>query len=226
MCVIASEAKQPHFLIAPTLKGERIIIRPLMRSDLDKRLQWKPYPEPLYKHYNRGEMSTEEKDNWYSDRTTNPTVLYLAIVRRDSYGDNYQGELLGFLNIFNINRGNLTAKFGIYLGFKFTDKGYGTEAINILLSYYFEKMKFRELQLGVAALNHRAIRCYQKCGFKYVGTTYNKHDPRSGLDIFGDEKYKDIRKYFKQDGDDILIRFEEMRITKEMWLTSKDNLCE
>ena len=206
-------------MVIPTLKGIRITIRPLHQADIDKRLRWKPYPNPLYKHYNRGEMSVEEKDKWYEDRTTNPNMLYLAI-------DNNQGELLGFLNIFDIDPENRKASFGIYLGYEYTNKGYGTEAINILIHYYFEKMKFRELYLGVAALNHRAIHCYQKCGFEYVGTTYNKHDPRSDLDIFGDERFIDIRKYFKQEGDNILVRFEEMKITKEMWLTSKDNLCE
>ena len=211
MHVIASEAKQPHFLNAPTLKGERITIRPLKRDDIDKRLRWKHYPDPLYKHYNRGEMSVEEKEKWYSDRTTNPTVLYLAI-------DSLKGELLGFLNVFDIDRENRRAKLGIYLGYEFTNQGYGTEAINILLHYYFEKMKFKELYLGVAALNHRAIHCYKKCGFEYVRTTYEKHDPRSDLDIFGDERYKEIRKYLKPEGDNILVKFEEMKITKEMWL--------
>jgi diamine N-acetyltransferase len=179
-------------------------------ADIDKRLHWKPYPDPLYKHYNLGEMSEAEKEKWYNDRTTNPNVLYLAI-------DSLKGELIGFLNIFNIDRKNKRAKFGIYLGYEFINQGYGTEAINILLCHYFEKLKFRKLYLGVASLNHRAIHCYQKCGFEYIRTTYQKHDPRSNIDIFGDEKFKDIRKYFKLEGDDILVEFQEMQITKELW---------
>ena len=35
----------------------------------------------------------------------------------------------------------ISQAFGIYLGYEFTDQGYGTEAIILLIQYYFEKMK-------------------------------------------------------------------------------------
>ncbi len=192
------------------LKGERIILRPLRRDDIDKRLKWKPYPDPLYAHYNYGEMTEAQKKTWYLKRKKDPRMLFLAI-------DDLEGELLGFLNIFNLDWDNKKAELGIYLGFEFTDKGYGTEAIGTLLPYYFEKMKFRELYLEVASLNKRAINCYLKCGFEFSKTKYNQHDPRNTIDIFGDELYKNVREYFKQEGDQILVQFEEMRITEDIW---------
>ena len=192
------------------LKGERIIIRPLRMDDIDKRLKWKPYPDPLYAHYNLGEMTEAEKKEWYLKRKKDPLMLYLSI-------ESLKGELLGFLNIYDIDWENKKARLGIYLGCEDTDKGYGTEAIKTLLPYYFEKMKFKELYLDVAALNQRAIKCYLNCGFEFVRTKFKKHDPRNKINIFGDERFKDIRKYFKKEGDEILVQFEEMRITKEMW---------
>lgn len=145
-------------------------------------------------------------------------MLFLAI-------DDLKGELLGFLSLYEIDWESKKAKLGIYLGYEFTDKGYGTEAIKILLPYYFDKMKFKELHLDVAALNKRAIKCYLNCGFEFVSTEFHKHDSRNKIDIFGDERFKDIRKYFKKEGDEILVQFEEMRITEEMWrkVDSKQN---
>ncbi len=192
------------------LKGERIVIRPLRRDDIDKRLKWQEYPDPLYAHYNLKEMTEAQKREWYNKKKKNPAMLFLSI-------NDLKGELLGFLSIFEIDWENKKAKLGIYFGYEHTDKGYGTEAIKTLLPYYFERMKFEELWLDVASLNNRAIRCYQKCGFEFAGTKFNKHDPRSKADIFGDERYKDIRKYFKKEDDEILVQFEEMRITQEMW---------
>jgi len=192
------------------LKGERIIIRPLRRDDIDKRLKWKKYPDPLYYHYNLEKMTEAQEKAWYQKRKNDPQMLYLAI-------DNLQGELLGFLSLLEINWEDKKAKLGIYLGYEYTDKGYGTEAIKTLLLYYFEKMIFKELGLDVAALNQRAIRCYLKCGFEFAGSKFNKHDPRSKIDIFGDERYNDIRKYFKKEKDEILVQFEEMKITEELW---------
>lgn len=192
------------------LKGERIIIRPLRMDDIDKRLKWKPYPDPLYAHYNLREMTEAEKKEWYLKRRKDPLMLYLSI-------DSLEGDLLGFLNIYDLDWENKKAKLGIYLGYEYTDKGYGTEAIRTLVPYYFEKMKFKELYLDVTALNKRAIKCYINCGFEFVKTEFKRHDPRNKINIFGDERFKDIRKYFKKEGDEILVQFEEMRITKEIW---------
>jgi RimJ/RimL family protein N-acetyltransferase len=155
-------------------------------------------------------MTQAKKKEWYLKRKKDPHMLYLSI-------DSLEGELLGFLSLFEIDWENKKAKLGIYLGYEFTDKGYGTEAIKTLLPYYFEKMKFKELYLDVAALNKKAIKCYLNCGFEFVRTEFKRHDPRNKIDIFGDERFKDIRKYFKQEGDEILVQFEEMRITKEIW---------
>lgn len=192
------------------LQGERIILRPLRRDDIYKKLKWKPYPDPLYAHYNLGEMAETQKKEWYLKRKKDPRMLYLAI-------DGLNGELLGFLNIYDLDLENKKAKLGIYLGYEFTDKGYGTEAIKTLLPYYFEKMRFKELYLDVAALNKRAIKCYLNCGFEFVRTKFKRHDPRNEINIFGDEQFEDIRRYFKKEGDEILVQFEEMRITDEMW---------
>jgi len=192
------------------LKGERIIIRPLRRDDIDKRLKWKKYPDPLYYHYNLEKMTEAQEKEWYQKRKNDPQMLYLAI-------DNLQGELLGFLSLYEINWEDKKAKLGIFLGYEYTDKGYGTEATKTLLPYYFEKMRFNELGLDVAALNKRAIRCYLKCGFEFAGTRFNKHDPRSKIDIFDDERYDDIRRYFKKEGNEILVQFEDMKITEEKW---------
>ena len=196
------------------LKGERLIIRPLSRDDIDKRLKWKPYPDPLYAHYNLGEMTEAQKKAWYLKRKKDPRMLYLAI-------DDLKEELLGFLNIYDLDWGNKKAKLGIYFGYEYTDKGYGTDAIKALLPYFFEKMRFKELYLDVASLNKRAIKCYLNCGFELCGTKFQKHDPRNKIDIFGDERFRDIRKYFRKEGDEILVQFEEMRITEEMWKGKK-----
>ena len=192
------------------LKGETIIIRPLKRDDIEERLKWEKYPDPLYFHYNIEGMTQAQKKEWYQKRKKDPKMLYLAI-------DNLKEELIGFLSLYDIDWDDKKAKLGIYLGYEYIDRGYGTETIKTLLPYYFEKMKFKELYLDVTSLNQRAIKCYLKCGFEFAGTKFNKHDPRSKIDIFGDEQFKEIRKYFRKEGNEILVQFEVMRITEEIW---------
>ena len=49
-------------------------------------------------------------------------------------------------------------------------KGYGTDAMNILLRYAFQELNLHRVNLSVFEFNKRAIRSYEKCGYKYEGT--------------------------------------------------------
>jgi diamine N-acetyltransferase len=192
------------------LRGKNVIIRSLRRGDIDKRLAWKEYPDPLYSHYNPANLSQREREQWYLKRKHDPDMVYLAI-------DNRQGQLVGFICLNRIEALAKTLWMGIFFGHEFTNKGYGTDALLTLAKYYFERIGFEKMFLDVASHNKRAIRCYLKCGFKFFRTKYNKSDPRSKLDIFGDDRYQDIRKYFTKEGDEILVQFDEMVLTRETW---------
>lgn len=50
-------------------------------------------------------------------------------------------------------------------------KGYGTEMVKHALA---EK---KELYLDVDPENYAAVRCYEKCGFRYVKKLFNYHHP-------------------------------------------------
>ncbi|MBO9542776.1 GNAT family N-acetyltransferase [bacterium] len=49
-------------------------------------------------------------------------------------------------------------------------KGYGTEAVRLLVAYGFEHLKLREIVLGVFDFNERAIRSYERVGFRHAST--------------------------------------------------------
>jgi len=49
------------------------------------------------------------------------------------------------------------------------DQGLGTEAVTVLLFHAFRNMNLSRVYLRVYDDNHRAIRCYQKVGFKKEG---------------------------------------------------------
>ncbi len=48
-------------------------------------------------------------------------------------------------------------------------KGYGTDAMNIILRYAFEEMNLRRVALDTFEYNPRGIRSYEKAGFVYEG---------------------------------------------------------
>ncbi|MDX1435215.1 MAG: GNAT family protein [Anaerolineales bacterium] len=48
-------------------------------------------------------------------------------------------------------------------------KGYGTEAMQLLLAYAFDELNLHRVSLGVFEFNPRARRSYEKAGFKVEG---------------------------------------------------------
>jgi RimJ/RimL family protein N-acetyltransferase len=48
-------------------------------------------------------------------------------------------------------------------------KGYGSEAIRLLLEYGFGALNLNRIELRVFSNNERGIRCYEKCGFQREG---------------------------------------------------------
>jgi RimJ/RimL family protein N-acetyltransferase len=59
---------------------------------------------------------------------------------------------------------------GIGLGDKTCwGKGYGTDAMSLLLRYAFTELNLHRMTLTVYEFNERAIRMYQRCGFKIEG---------------------------------------------------------
>ena len=49
------------------------------------------------------------------------------------------------------------------------NKGYGTEAMRLMVDYGFSELHLHRISLGVYAFNPRAIRVYEKIGFKQEG---------------------------------------------------------
>ena len=52
---------------------------------------------------------------------------------------------------------------------EFWNKGYGTDVMNTLLSFAFTEINLRRVTLNVFAYNPRAIRSYEKAGFRHEG---------------------------------------------------------
>jgi len=62
-------------------------------------------------------------------------------------------------------------------------KGYGTEAMNLILGFAFRDLNLNRVQLEAFDFNKRAQKCYLKVGFKEVG--------RRRKTRFIDGKYRD-----------------------------------
>lgn len=81
-----------------------------------------------------------------------------------------EGEFIGQCGLLHVNETARTAELGIGIGDKrYWGRGYGREAVNLLLEYAFRYRNYRRVWLWVHGDNERAIRSYIACGFVEEG---------------------------------------------------------
>lgn len=76
------------------------------------------------------------------------------------------GQPVGRTDLFNVDRLNGVAAFGIGIGEPgLWGKGYGTDAVNALVDFAFGELRLERVWLSTDAENARAQRAYAKAGF-------------------------------------------------------------
>lgn len=79
-------------------------------------------------------------------------------------------NLLGNIGFNSVDLLNRTATMGIMLGnSNYQRKGYGIEAVKLILDYGFSFLNLRNISLSVFEYNEAAYNLYKKAGFKEVG---------------------------------------------------------
>lgn len=80
------------------------------------------------------------------------------------------GRCIGQCALFGVNGVARTAELGITIGDKgYWGRGYGREAVTLLVEYGFRHHNLHRIHLKVHAANERAMRCYRACGFVEEG---------------------------------------------------------
>ena len=200
-------------------RGKKTVIRWFERADVDKRQRWSKHTDPLLSHNDPRPMASRERDLWFLDRSVSSNYRMYAI-------DDLSGELIGWITLRNINMSAKTSVLGIALEPTKMDQGYGTDALMAFFDYYFNSLGFREIWLDVAAFNNRAMRCYEKCGFRFVGKHWMEHPSSSFPPVLSDPKYKDIAHYFRRSLLGIEVLYYDMMLDRASYLQCKANAGE
>lgn len=78
--------------------------------------------------------------------------------------------MIGSIALQNIDLLNRNAFLGIFIGEEaHRSKGYGAEAIRLLLHYGFNTLNLHSVMLSVTADNAAGMACYRKVGFQDAG---------------------------------------------------------
>jgi RimJ/RimL family protein N-acetyltransferase len=100
--------------------------------------------------------------------------------------DTKDGKFIGGCGVNHMDRKNRVARVGIFIGDReYLGKGYGTDAMKVLLEFLFEEYNVNKIKLSVFDYNKRAIKSYEKCGFKTEAILRDS--------VFRYGKYQDMR---------------------------------
>jgi RimJ/RimL family protein N-acetyltransferase len=80
-----------------------------------------------------------------------------------------QDQPIGLLSLWDRTIPHQAAELSIWIGEGYRNGGNGTESLRLALSYAFGELKLHKLYLRVLEYNTRAIRTYEKCGFRVEG---------------------------------------------------------
>ncbi|HET7560092.1 MAG TPA: GNAT family protein [Limnochordia bacterium] len=161
----------------PVLIGSRVLLRELLVADFPRMVEWSCDAEINRLIDGNYPESLEECPEWFRRITSNRHALRLGIARRRDQ-DAAAGEpptheshpLIGDIELDHITWRSGEAELRIRIGEKsLWNQGYGSDAVATLLQHAFAGMHLRRVYLRVYRFNARAIRCYEKCGFRKEG---------------------------------------------------------
>ena len=104
---------------------------------------------------------------------------YLEKAHRDIYGEKQlrlgicrqeDGARIGLIELFDVDPRHQRAGVGIVIAeTDARNKGYGSQALELVCRYAFEVLQLHQLYAGVAADNAPSLRVFQKLGFEQTG---------------------------------------------------------
>ncbi len=144
------------------LTGEKVRLAPINKDDLPIYHKWFSNTEFLRLLTSDVAMpkTTENELAWYEEASKSKDEYVFGIRALD---DN---RLLGNCSIFSISQNSRNAEVGIYIGEPSEwGKGFGSDAMNVLVRFGFMDVNLHRLELRVFGYNARAISSYEKVGF-------------------------------------------------------------
>jgi len=150
------------------LKGKRVLLRPVKRSDAMLFFKWFNDTE-VTKYLNLHlPLSEVEVEKWIEETIIARKQMDIFFVIEISEGR--KTKAIGTCGIHKINAKDRNAEIDIIIGEKKQwGKGYGREATGVLIKYCFQEINLRRIATGAYSFNKRSIRALLSVGFRKEG---------------------------------------------------------
>ncbi|NUU63640.1 GNAT family N-acetyltransferase [Paenibacillus agri] len=117
-------------------------------------------------YFPRSEEGTKNWAEHQASKGPEGDSIMLAIETLD-------GNLVGSINTHGCDTRHGTFKYGVAVFREHWRKGYASEAVTILLRYYFEELRYQKVTAHVYAFNEGSIALQERLGFVQEGRLRN-----------------------------------------------------
>ena len=150
----------------PVLAGQLVTLRPYGADDTGAAWEMVNDAEGSDLTHTTATFTYDQIREWCSSRNEQPDRLDLAIV------ENATGLFAGEAVLNDFDPVQRSANFRIALrGPEWFGRGLGTEATQLIVGHGLATIGLATITLDVLARNPRAIRTYEKVGFRRAGTS-------------------------------------------------------
>jgi RimJ/RimL family protein N-acetyltransferase len=148
----------------PFLIGATVYLRPLETEDAPTLVPWFNDPEVTRFLKRHQPVTLADEVDFLRRIAASPTDLVLGVALRA------EDRLIGTTGLKGMDVRNHHAEFGIAIGDKtYWGKGCGTEATRLIIRHAFDTLNLNRVSLRVYEYNERALKVYQKVGFRIEG---------------------------------------------------------
>ena len=142
-------------MTVPTLHGERVLLRPLAERDFERLVEIGAEPEVA---------------RWWPGITRADVAEKLEADDEVALTVERDGRVAGLIQFHEESEPDFRhAGIDIFLATECHGQGLGADAVRTLARHLVEERGHHRVTIDPAAANERAIRCYERVGFRRVG---------------------------------------------------------
>lgn len=151
------------------VRGARVVLRAKRLSDAPQDYAWRR--DPNLARYDASPPLRGTQAEYVASYTEE--LLHPSACRRVIAVDDLQERHIGNVMYYNIDLDRCEAEVGITIGEPaYWGRGYGSEAVRLLVDYIFTTTPLTRLYLHTLDWNLRAQRSFARAGFRECGRAY------------------------------------------------------
>ena len=145
------------------MKGSRLYLSPINKDDTEIYTKWLNDVEVSGNLGNYSKMISLNNEQQMLESMTSDGQHYAIVL--------YENDtLIGNISLHQIDNIGRKATTGLFIGEQeHRNKGYGSEALKLILDFGFKILNLHNIMLNVHSDNEMAIACYKKVGFREFG---------------------------------------------------------